>query len=360
MSQGSEGGAGSSLREFDWIAWLSSRIKSVPGVPVGIGDDAAVLERGRFDLAALDTMVEGVHFRHDWSRPEDVGWKLLATNLSDIAAMGGEPGPYLLALSLPRATPSGFLEGFVAGLEAAAQGLAPGFVSVAPIGGDTTRSPGPLVLSLTLLGSSPEAGAVMRDGASPGDWIGVVGGLGEAAAGLAWLSSQEGRGGQGGAPWLDGDRSRWASLLEAHRRPQAQVSVGAALGASGLVNAMLDVSDGFAQDLGHILRASEVGARVEAQAVPVSPLARELAAAMGSPELARSWSLSGGDDYALVVVVSPSDREAVEAVVARRQGSLSWVGRCAAPSVGAKLVLEDGSEASLGGGYEHHFGGAAR
>ena len=176
------------MREFDLIGQIIDRMGRPEGVRLGIGDDAAQLGEG-WDLLAVDTMVEGVHYNPSWSTGADVGWKLLACNLSDIAAMGGEPGQYLLALSLGPGADDAFVGGLIEGLSEAAEALAPGHGAVGPIGGDTTRSPSATVLSLTQLGRSCARGAVVRSGTRPGDRVGVVGPLGAAAAGLAALSA---------------------------------------------------------------------------------------------------------------------------------------------------------------------------
>ena len=344
------------MREFEWIEWLSSRTAGLDGVSLGIGDDAAVLDQGRFDLVALDTMVQGVHFRRDFSSPFDGGWKLLASNLSDIAAMGGRCGPYLLGMSLGKDADEAFIQGFVQGLEAAAKALVPGNLSVGPIGGDTTRSPGPTILSLTLLGQSPSktsapdsvsrasSGAVLRSGAKPGHKVGVIGHLGGAAAGLEVLLRD--------APGQDGP---WANLVKAHRRPHPWCEMGELLGELGLASAMLDVSDGLAQDLGHILKASAVGARLELGAVPLMPGVKECAEALGGDALA--WACGGGDDYALALTAPPEAVAQIEALAAQKGAPVAWIGVCWEPSKGMVWINKAGQRVQPGAqGYEHTFG----
>lgn len=298
------------MREFELIAGLAARARRLEGVALGIGDDAAALEPepGISRLLALDTMVEGVHWRPEWSSPFDVGWKLLARNLSDIAAMGGTPGPWLLGMSLGPSSDPGFVEGLLSGLEAVAEALAPGD-PVGAIGGDTTRSPGPTILSLTLLGAAPSNGPVLRSGARPGDRVVVVGALGAAMAGLTALER--------GVDVPEG-------LLAAHRRPMAQVRAGAALGRAGLVRAMIDVSDGFAQDLGHMLPEG-LGAELDASALPIPPEVGAAARELGGDPL--RWALTGGDDYALVAAVAPGDIAALQALAAAEGFAVAEVGR---------------------------------
>ncbi len=313
------------------------------GVRLGIGDDAAVLERGAFDLVALDTMVEGVHFRWGWSSAADVGWKLLARNLSDIAAMGGTSGPFLLSFALGEGVDGACVDGLVEGLEAAARAMVEARGEVGPIGGDTTRSPGPTVLSLTLFGRTGPRGPVTRRGAQAGDVVAVVGALGAAAAGLEVL--QRGLEGVG----------RWAELVEAHRRPWAQVRAGAWLGRQEGVRAMIDVSDGFAQDLGHLLRPAGLGARVEFEALPSPAALRACAVELGAE--GSRWVLAGGDDYALVVIAAAGRFEAIAAAAAGEGIELVSVGRVRSER-GVEVVGAGGLQiaASLAG-YEHTFEG---
>lgn len=284
------------MEEFDLIERIKRRFASVDGVHLSIGDDCAILEPGRFDLVTVDTMVEGVHFDRALSTPEDIGWKLLATNLSDIAAMGGAPGPCFLSLSLGPNTGEAFVEGLVAGMSEAAEALIPSGFESGVAGGDTTRTAGPTVLSLTLLGESSPTGPIRRSGALPGDRVVLIGAVGMAAAGLMIL--QEG---------LERDRDTpeavWEAFIRAHRRPHACVLEGALMGHHGLANALIDVSDGLIQDLKHVLKASGAGARIQADRIAVDAAHRRLAFAQNIDLW--SWLLAGGDDYALLGTVSP-------------------------------------------------------
>lgn len=245
-------------------------------VRLGIGDDAALLAvpAGQQLAVALDTLVEGVHFPPG-TAPADVGWKALAVNLSDLAAMGAMPAWALLALTLPDAD------------LARVDGLAEGFArlahahGVALVGGDTTR--GPFCLSVAVHGFVPPGQALTRAGAGVGDALFVTGTLGDAAGGLRLL--------QGGA-FAPTDASHRA-LRARLDRPTPRVRAGLAL--RGLASACIDVSDGLLVDLGHLCRASGVGARLDAQALPLAPALR---AVFGEP-VARELALTGGDDYEL-------------------------------------------------------------
>lgn len=279
-------------------ALLSAR-PAPPPVPLQVdaGDDAAVLPGGL--VVATDAMVEGVHWdgRLDAA---DVGWKLLAVNVSDLAAMGAAPTWCTLAVSLPRPLDLTWVERFSAGL---AEGCATWGVHL--VGGDVTRSPGPRALSLTLGGQA--AAAVTRSGARPGDQLWVTGRLGAAAAGFFH-----------GGPGLD-----------ALRRPRPPLSYGLALASAGVATAMMDLSDGLARDLPRMCAASGVGATVDADALPAPGY---LAA---HPD-ALSLQVAFGEDYQLLFTAAARDASAI-AELARDHGvQATPIGRIeAAP--GARL-----------------------
>jgi thiamine-monophosphate kinase len=256
-------------------------------VVLGVGDDAALLQvpPGRELVACTDTLVNGRHFP-DGFDATDIGWRALAVNLSDLAAMGAEPAWATLALTLP-ALDEDWLDGFVAGFAALAT-----LHGVALVGGDTTR--GPLTITVQALGSVPAGRAIRRRGARPGDLVYVTGWPGDAAAGLALL---QGRLGGGGA-----DR---AALELKFRRPEPRVGFGTQL--RGIASACIDVSDGLAGDLGRLVAASGVGAVVRAAELPLS---RALFALAGEAR-ARDFALGGGDDYELLFTVPPAARAAL-------------------------------------------------
>jgi thiamine-monophosphate kinase len=292
--------------EFDFIARLR-RGAATPGrgVALGIGDDAALLRPtpGRLLVSCVDTMVEGVHFPVGTS-PADLGWKSLAVNLSDLAAMGAVPRWALLSLTLPAAS-SAFARGFLRGWNRLARAH-----GVALVGGDTTR--GPLTVSVQLLGEVARGQALRRDAARDGDLVVVSGTLGDAAAGLALVQ------GRLGAP----DAATARRLRARLDRPQPRVALGESLG--GLARAAIDVSDGLAQDLGHVLRASGVGATLEVDRLPLSPALRRT---VSDPQRRVSWALSGGDDYELCFTV-PERKVATLAALSRRlRLPLTVVGR---------------------------------
>ena len=279
-------------------------------------DDGALLTPppGRELVLTADAMVAGVHFLPD-DPADTVGAKLLRVNLSDLAAMGATPLAYLLTVSAPRDTADAWFAAFAAGL--ARDGARFG---IALLGGDTTATPGPMVLSLTAMGHVAPGEALRRRGAAAGDEVWVTGTIGDGALGLLAL--------QGQVPDPDG----W--LAGRYRLPQPRL--GMALG--GIVSACMDVSDGLVQDLGHLCRAAGLGAVLEAESVPRSPAAR----AAGKDWL--KTCLTGGDDYELLMAVPPRHADALLAAAAAQGCAVTRIGRFEA---GAGVRVLDGAGAAI-------------
>jgi len=279
------------MPEFALIDRLRRRVRGRGDVPLGIGDDAALLQPAPGEQLAItaDTLNAGVHFPAE-TAPADIGWKTLAVNLSDLAAMGATPRWCTLSLSLP-GDDEAWLESFADGFFALADRH-----DIALVGGDTTR--GPLSLSVTAIGALPAGAALRRDGAQLGDEVWITGNPGEAAAALAL--------------WRDGllDVSLPASsqtrevLRQRLLRPTPRLDTGLRL--RGLARACVDVSDGLLADLGHICRRSGVGARLELERLAISPPLR----ATGDARI-RDWQLGGGDDYELCFTAAATDHDAV-------------------------------------------------
>jgi len=272
--------------EFSLIDAIARRAAARADVVLGIGDDAALLAvpAGRQLVVAMDTLNAGVHFPDD-TAPADIGWKALAVNLSDLAAMGAQPAWCTLSLSLPgpdAAWVDGFLGGFLS--LAALHG-------VALVGGDTTR--GPLSVCVTAHGLVEPGRARRRDGARVGDDVWVTGTPGDAGGALA--------------QWRAGG-TRDAALRARLDRPTPRIEAGLAL--AGVAHAAIDVSDGLLADLGHVCAASGVGAQIELETLPASPM---LAAAF-DPEQRRVLQCTGGDDYELCFTVAQERREDIAAV----------------------------------------------
>ncbi len=327
--------------EFDLIDRIAGLFSSPEGVAVGIGDDCAVLDPGRFDLVTMDTLVEGVHFRRDWSTAEDVGWKAMAANLSDIAAMGGGPGAFFLSLALPGPPDVAWVDGLLKGMREAAESLVPESFEVSAGGGDITETSGPLVVTLTLLGEASPAGPVLRRGAVPGDRIVVLGATGHAEAGLAVLSAGDAV-----------NRGEFSAMLEAYRRPRPNVRAGGLLGLYGLPSSMIDVSDGLIQDLGHLLKASQVGARVESFHLPIHPeMARLEELNQGS---ALSWALTGGEDYRLLLTVPPARMPKLWDMAHQYSWEVIDLGEVRSPDEGLQVFGLDGEPLEMESqGYTH-------
>ncbi len=250
------------------------------GVVLGIGDDAAILSpRSGCDLVVTsDTLIRGRHFPDDCA-PYDVGWKALAVNLSDLAAMGARPRWYTLALSIDVAAPD-WLAAFVAGLRAVGDPC-----GIRLVGGDTTR--GSLSITITAFGEVDAGTALRRDGARAGDTVCVTGTLGDAALALQELASASRADPCGGA------------LQQRLARPLPRVAAGAAL--RGLAHAAIDLSDGLCGDLMHVLRASGVGARIDLDSLPMSAAFKSRV----PPGQRHRLQACGGDDYELCLCLPP-------------------------------------------------------
>ena len=278
---------------------------------LGIGDDCALLElpAGMQLAISTDMLVEGRHFLAG-TDPVALGHKALAVNLSDLAAMGAQPLAFTLALALPDSDPD-WLQGFSSGLLALADASA-----IELIGGDTTA--GPRNLCLTVFGLVPADAALRRSGARPGDQLWVSGTPGDARLGLGHL--------------LDQWQLAAADLqpcLQRLQRPTPRLALGTAL--RGLASAAIDVSDGLLGDLGHILDASGVGARVDADAIPASA-----ALAAQQPQRRRLCQLAGGDDYELLFCAPPGQHDAVLAAAAASATPVCCIGRIE-PQPGLRL-----------------------
>ena len=301
------------MKEFQLIRQIQreTSVATSCGVKLGIGDDAAVLEvpAGQHLVAATDTLNVGTHFPEDTS-PYDIGYKCLAVNLSDLAAMGAIPHWALLSLSLPEADPE-WMQSFTAGFKSLAQ-----VHGVTLVGGDTTS--GPLSISLTALGSIEPGRQLTRSGAKPGDLLVVSGTIGGAARVLDLL--------QAGLPAIGQD------LLD---RPQPRVKLGQALVA--YANACIDISDGLLADLGHVLKASGCGARIEIDKLPYAESLAEL------EDSARwNYQLSGGDDYELLFTLPPHHKALLATWSQQLDIELSIIGEIE-EGEGVRCISPDGT-----------------
>jgi thiamine-monophosphate kinase len=319
--------------EFDLIELIRQRTAQPrDDVRLGIGDDAAVLAMpaGQELVVAIDTLVEGVHFPRS-TAAIDIGWKALAVNLSDLAAMGASPAWALLSLTLPQADRD-FVEGFVEGFAQLAQPN-----RLALVGGDTTR--GPLTVSVAVHGFVPPGKALTRQGARVGDVVLVTGTLGDAAAGLRALQP---------SARPDEDTSKLREyLIDRLNRPTPRLAAGIAL--RDQAHACVDVSDGLLADLGHICSASGVGAEIDAALLPRS------SALLGlyDDTTALQFALSGGDDYELCFCVPANQLAQVQADLSRLGGGATRIGRIVAGE-GVRVRGHDGAWMEpRAAGWEH-------
>jgi thiamine-monophosphate kinase len=278
------------MGEFDIIARYFKRESGDPDVVIGVGDDAAVLAIDGLAAVTVDTLVAGVHFP-DGMDSYHLGYRLMAVNLSDLAAMGASPRWCTLALTLPSAEPA-WLEGFSRGLFELADRF-----GVSLVGGDLTR--GPLTTTLQLMGRVERERILTRSGGKIGDDVYVTGTLGDSSAGIALIMER--------VPTPTGSAA--AALERRFYRPEPRVGAGLALG--GLASAAIDISDGLLADLGHICEMSGCGAVIDVERVPLSAEILSLF----PPQDALAHALGGGDDYELCFTAPPSQAEAIEAAL---------------------------------------------
>lgn len=304
----------------------------------GPGDDAAVVRARPLCVVSVDTMVDGVHFhlREGWSTAAEVGRRALASALSDLAAMGAAPGEAYIALGLPE----GLAEEQALSLVRAARALAASCETTIA-GGDVVAAPA-LSVSVTVVGwAEREEQLIARDGAQPGDLVGVTGKLGAAGAALAVLEARE-----GGARAITGSEA----VLERSRAPLPRLREGQALAGAG-ARAMIDLSDGLASDAGHLGRASRAQLRIELQRLPLADGVLDVCAALATDP--HELAACGGEDYELCFCVPAALRESVESALTRAGGaSVTWVGEVLAGAPGVLLIAGDGREVRLNG-FEH-------
>jgi len=321
------------LGEFGLIERIRHQAPQGPDVFRGIGDDAAelILPAGHHLLTSTDLLIENVHFRRDWTDCESLGHKAVAVNLSDIAAMGATPRYLYLGLAFPSDTELDEITAFLKGALDEAKRY-----NVTLVGGDTCHSPGPWLISVTIEGSALANQSIGRSGARPGDLIMVSGTVGDSALALALL--------------CDGKRPE-PSLLARHHRPTPHVELGRQLSERRLASAMIDISDGLAGDLVHILQASKVDGLIEEVKLPLSEAFRRITE--GQPAL-RELALYGGEDYELLFTVPPDCATKVADLCTEGQLKVTTIGVVGKGS--GELSLRDGSAVARRipvRGYDH-------
>lgn len=304
-------------------------------VRLGIGDDAALLAvpAGQMLAVSTDTLVAGVHFPQD-TKAGDLGWKSLAVNLSDLAAMGATPAWATLALTLPQGD-AHWVREFADGFAALAREF-----KLALVGGDTTQ--GPLGITVTVHGFVPDGAALLRSGARAGDAVFVTGTLGDAAAGLRCLARDD-----DDAASLFSASPGCPALVERLNRPTPRIAQGLAL--RGRASACIDISDGLVADLGHICSASGVGAEIEVESLPAS----SALLGFGDTQTRRTLQLVGGDDYELCFTATDAEAAALLGDLARGGCGATRIGRIVAEA-GVRARDAEGKAVVLSkSGWEH-------
>ena len=360
------------LSERELIARIQQRLPPAPPwLLVGIGDDAAIVEpeRNRVEVLTVDAIVEGIHFDRAFVPADAIGHRALAVNLSDLAAMGAAPRLALLSMALPATLPAADFDAIVAGFTALAAAH-----RLHVVGGNLTRSPGPLMIDVTVAGTVKRRQGLTRAGAKPGDDLYVSGTIGAAAAGLRMLrkvvshqSSVVGHQSSGFSPspqstddlrlTLMTEDPRLTTddwrLMTAYLRPEPRVRLGLLLARNRAASACVDLSDGLADGVQRLAEASGVGVMLDASALPIEPAARAFFEAHGLDPVEES--VSAGDDYELLVAVRPRTRGRLSAAIRHGGAPLTRIGRCTEDR--AVTLRRTGAaaatEAALPAGYTH-------
>ncbi len=325
------------LTERELVARIQQQLSPAPPwLLVGIGDDAAVVEpeRNRVEVFTVDALIDGVHFDRACTPPEAIGHRALAVNLSDLAAMGAAPRLALLSLALPGSLAVREFDALVAGLTALARRE-----RVHIIGGNLTRTAGPLTVDVTAVGTVKRRQALTRVGARPGDELYVSGTIGSAGAGLRVLRRPS-----SGQP--DDDTAR---LIAAYLYPAARIRLGLLLGRNRAAAACVDLSDGLADAVQQLTVSGGVGAVVDADALPIDVAARRTFESFGGDPVLDA--VSAGDDYELLFAVRPRLRRRLRAAIHHGGAPITRIGVCTAP--GPALLRRNGVDAPLPAGYAH-------
>ncbi len=327
------------LGEFGFIrSIMKGCLHSPEGVIQGIGDDCAVLgpHNGKALLFTTDLLIEDRHFLLAKTSPFELGWKAIAVNLSDIAAMGGRANHAFVSLAIPSRTGVAFLNGLYDGMKDLCHRFGANL-----LGGDTSSSPGGLFINVAVMGEIAVEAVLYRKGASPGDLIYVTGSLGGSAAGLKLLKGV-----------LSGPEELRKSLVALHNRPEPRLLAGRLIAESRAASAMIDVSDGLLADLNHICEASHAGARIFMEQLPVS---RELAFLCRDQKMdPRELALHGGEDYELLFTVPREKRQIIEGVMEEKGVCpITRVGEMT-KGKGIRVVNKDGVEEEwVSEGFDH-------
>ncbi len=320
------------LGEFGLIERIRRATPTGRGVRIGIGDDAAWLEaRNHSFLITSDLLIEGIHFELKWTSFYALGYKTLAVNISDLAAMGTSPAYLILSLGIPVDFKTEDVEEFYRGIRALASRS-----GVSLVGGDTSASRR-FFISASLVGHSPYR-PITRGGGKVGDDLYVTGTLGDSALGLKLLKKRGTRA-----------KEKFSYLISRHLFPSARVKAGTTLARERLAKAMIDVSDGLLQDLNHLCKASGIGAVIYEEALPLSRAYRTVAGKKGP-----LYALTGGEDYELLFCLRRRDRNRLEKIKKRLGVPITRIGKCVPAREGTKVINRKGEQRSISvTGYDH-------
>jgi thiamine-monophosphate kinase len=326
------------IGEFGLIERIKARKTAhSEDVVLGIGDDCAVLRRGSvLEVLTTDCLVEGSHYQGAWLSIKDVGWKALAVNVSDVAAMGGVPKHALVTLFLPDNLKTADIDEIYDGIEQCGEQF-----GVTVVGGDIVRIEGPFAISITLSGVCERDELVLRSGARPQDIIVVTGCLGEAAAGLRCMKQK--RRVQGG--------DSIAGCIRRFQHPWPRFKESRTIVHELQPSSMIDLSDGLLSDLWHILEASNVGAVLDADNIPVGQCVIDLFG--GNRAEALSLALSGGEDYELLFTVSARVANKIPEISAKAGLEMTAVGKITGKGSGVRLAGAEGQRELSKDGFDH-------
>ena len=346
----------SDLGEFGLIRRLRQRLSrhfAPPHVLVGPGDDSAILSPpspGHSLVFTTDAMVEDVHFRLAWSSPSDLGWKLVAINVSDIAAMAARPLFATISIALREKIDLSWFDAFIDGIDEAASEY-----QLRPVGGDIVRSTGPLFLCLSAVGEVDPSKMLLRSGAKPGHLLMVTGHLGASGAGLRGLekglalSARPARACPGREAEARGPNPDLIPAIQAHLRPRPRLAAAQALG--GLASAGLDISDGLAGDAMRLAEESGVAVRLEIERLPIAPACLKAAEKLDFDPI--EMALRGGEDYELLFSVEPGRVQEVQRALAQSATPAAVIGSIHEGEPSVIASWPDGREEKISGGYDH-------
>jgi len=317
------------IGEFGLIERIESKLSSShKDIIKGIGDDASVTQvpKGKLLLSTSDTLIEDVHFSLNFASAFNLGRKSLAVNISDIAAMGGIPRFFLISMGIPQKISVEFIDEFIDGI----RDVALSFHAHA-IGGDTTFSPGKLVIQITLFGEAIPGYVIYRNNANVGDYIYVTGNLGDSALGLKILDTKD-------EPSKVEEKFR--DLVEEHNNPTPRVNEGRLIAENRIASAMIDISDGLISDLGHVCKQSKVGAKIWLENLPLSKAFQEFSREFTDHPM--DLPLSGGEDYELLFTVDKGNVDLLNKIKHGFQTKVTLIGEIVRQDYGISVLDNNG------------------